>query len=300
MKKIWLSVIGFALVLASSPVRVAAQRAWIEVKTPHFTVVSNDSEGSARAIGWQLEQMRGVIERLWTWTRVDTAKPIIVIAAKDEASMKGLAPQFWELKDGVRPASVFAEGPDRYAILLRSDLKADDREGINPYVTAYWSYVALILSSSLDRDLPLWFQRGLSGVFSNTIVRDSSIQLGRAIPWNLQRLRQGIRLSLRELLAVDRQSPWYTKGERLDMFDAQSWAFVHFLMFGERGAHRQQLDRFMAALHSGKTPAAAQEETFGNLDEMENAFSAYFSRQLYDYMRIDVDMRMKKEGFQVR
>ena len=83
MKKILLGVITVGLVLVSSPVRVAAQRSWVEVKSPHFTLVSNDGEGSARAIIWQLEQVRGVIERLWTWARVDTTKPILILAVRD-------------------------------------------------------------------------------------------------------------------------------------------------------------------------------------------------------------------------
>ena len=50
MKKFLLGVITVGLVLVSSSVRVEAQRSWVEVKSPHFTVVSNDGEGSARAI----------------------------------------------------------------------------------------------------------------------------------------------------------------------------------------------------------------------------------------------------------
>src|SRR4029077_13640300 len=174
-----------------SSVPAAAERAWVEVKSPHFTVASHESERAARNVAWQLEQMRGVIQRLWGWARVDTAKQIVVLAVADEASMKALAAQYWEQKGGVRPGSVFVEGPDRYNIVLRSDLKVEDRDGVNPYMTAYWSYVSVILRSSLDRDLPLWFERGMSDVFSNTIVRDNSIQLGRVIPWHLQRLQRG-------------------------------------------------------------------------------------------------------------
>lgn len=300
MKQIALCVVVAGSILAAAPVRVAAERSWVEVKSPHFTIVSNASDRSAREVAWQLEQVRGVMQRLWTWARVDTPKPIVVFAVDDEASMRALAPQFWEQKGGVRPASVFVEGADRYDVALRGDLKADDREGLNPYITAYWSYVALVLSSSLDRELPLWFQRGLAGVFSNTIVRDTSIQLGRVIPWHLRRLQQGSRPPLRELLSVDRQSPWYTQGDRLDQFDAECWAFMHYLMFGDEGAHRTQLDRFMALLHAGRAPAGAVDEAFGNLNALQSGFSAYFTRQLYQYQRADVDTRTPREGFQVR
>jgi len=300
MESVRLRVVAIVIALIAFQTRVVAERSWVEVKSPHFTIVSNESERSARTVAWQFEQMREVLHSLWAWARVDTAKPIFVLAVGDEASMRALAPQYWEQKGGVRPASVFVEAADRYIIALRSDLRADDREGLNPYITAYWSYVALVLNSSLDRDLPLWFQRGLAGIFSNTIVRDTSIQLGRVIPWYLQRLQQGSRLRVRDLLTIDRQSPWYTQADRLDQFDAECWAFMHFLMFGDDGAHRSQLDRFMALLHAGKLAPAALEEGFGNLDALQSGFSAYFTQRLYQYQRVDVDTRTTKEGFQGR
>ena len=59
-----------AAVLAAWPaVRVAAADKWIEVKSPHFTVVSNASERSARKLAWQLEQVRSATVALWSWAR---------------------------------------------------------------------------------------------------------------------------------------------------------------------------------------------------------------------------------------
>jgi tetratricopeptide (TPR) repeat protein len=300
MKHASFRVVVTCLAVAVVWVPAAAERSWIEVKAPHFTVVSNDTERAARDVAWQLEQMRGVIQRLWTWASVDTWKPIVVHAAADETTMKALAPEYWERKNAMKPASVFVEGPDRYRVALRTDAKAQDREGVNPYITAYWSYVALVLNASLDRDLPLWFQRGMADVFSNTIVRDTSIQLGRAIPWHIQRLQRGTRPPIRELFAVDRRSPSYTQADRLELFDAECWALMHFLMFGDEGAHRAQLDRFMALLHEGRPAAAAVEEAFVNVDALQKRFGSYFSQQIYQYTRIEVDLRMKRETFPVR
>ncbi len=86
-----------AAVLAAWPaVRVAAADKWIEVKSPHFTVVSNASERSARKLAWQLEQVRSATTALWSWARADLNKPLSVIAAKDENSLRALAPQYRE------------------------------------------------------------------------------------------------------------------------------------------------------------------------------------------------------------
>ena len=46
-------------------VAVAAADEWIEVKSAHFTVVSNASERSARKLVWQPEQVRSATAAYW-------------------------------------------------------------------------------------------------------------------------------------------------------------------------------------------------------------------------------------------
>lgn len=293
-----IAVAGLALAVFQAT--LGAQRLSTEVKSPHFTVVSNDFESSARAVAWQLEQVRAALQNVWAWARLDAGRPIVVLALKDEGSMKALAPQYWEQKGGVRPTSVFVEGADRYFIALRTDVKTSDRDGMNPHIDAYWSYVALVLNSSFDGDLPLWFLRGLSSVFSNTLVRDNEIQVGRLIPWHLERLHVDSRLTLRELMTVDRRSPWYSDADRLQTLDAVSWGLVHYLMFGDNGTHRQSFDRFMSSIRAGHPAAAATEEAFGNIDALQGGFSHYYSRHLFEYLKIGVDARTKREALPVR
>ena len=86
-------------------VDVAAADEWIEVKSAHFTVVSNASERSTRKLVWQLEQVRSATAALWSWAKAELNKPLGVIVLKDENSMRALAPQYWEERRSVRPAS---------------------------------------------------------------------------------------------------------------------------------------------------------------------------------------------------
>ena len=86
------SLLAVAL-LAWLVVAVAAADEWIEVKSAHFTVVSNASERSTRKLVWQLEQVRSATAALWSWAKADLNKPLSVIVLKDENSMRALAPQ---------------------------------------------------------------------------------------------------------------------------------------------------------------------------------------------------------------
>jgi TPR repeat protein len=291
------------IVLASWPaVRFAAADEWIEVKSPHFTVVSNASERSTRTLVWQLEQVRSAMTALWSWARVDLSKPLSVIAVKDERSMRAMAPQYWEDKESRtgRPDSVWVSGPDQHYLTIRTDVEVESSGRINPHLTAYFSYIGLVMGQSLSPDLPLWLSRGLTGVLSNTLVKDDHLVLGAVIPWHLRTLRERARLPLPKLLAVTRQSPEFIQAEKRQIFDAQAWAFVHFLMFHEKGARSAPLNEFAKLVSGGKDPAAAFRETLGAVDALENPFRVYFDRNVFTLSRVDIDVAVKRERFPVR
>jgi hypothetical protein len=89
---------AFAVAIALCTPGLHAADQWIEVKSPHFVVTSNAGQSSAKSVAWQLEQIRSAIAVWWSWARVDLNKPMAVLAVKDEATMKTLAPEYWEEK----------------------------------------------------------------------------------------------------------------------------------------------------------------------------------------------------------
>lgn len=301
MNPITAVLIAFLTILALAPARGAvAAETWTETKSAHFVAWSNAGDRSTRDLLWQFEQIRFAVATLWPWTRMDLAKPLLVIVVKDEPSMKALAPGFWEQKGGVRPGSVWVTGGDQYYMVIRADQRGEEDTLINPYTSAYFSYVNLILISSFGRDLPLWFSRGLAGVLSNTIVQGKEILLGPPIPWHLKQLQTGQRLRLRDLIAVTRSSKAYTQGDDLERFDAQAWALVHLLMFGHDAARQAGINKFAELLNGGKDPSAAFVESFGRIEDLENDFASYISRSLYSYSRFVLDQQTKRDKFTSR
>jgi tetratricopeptide (TPR) repeat protein len=294
------AIAAITLFCTLSAASAQAADQWIEVRSPHFLVTSNAGQGSATTLAWQLEQIRSAIAAIWPWAHVDLNKPLAVIAVKDEASMKALAPMYWERKGGVHPSSVWVGGADQNYLAIRTDVSAQDTADINPYVTSYFSYVSLILSHSVERQLPLWLSRGLAGVLSNTIIRNSKLLLGPPIPWHLRRLAEVSRLRLPQLLKIGSSSPEFTSDEGERTFDAESWAFVHFLMFGENSARWSKLDRFSKLVASGTDADVAFREALGPPEDLEPPFFNYLTRNLYSFKQVDVDASVKREGFTVR
>jgi tetratricopeptide (TPR) repeat protein len=294
--------VGLCVVLLSFTTAraVGAADTWTEVKSPHFTVWSNAGDGATRTLVWQFEQIRSAMTILFPWAKVDLAKPMVVIAAKDEQAMKALAPKYWEQRGGIRPSSVWVSGADRHYMAIRADLHGDDTNFVNPYTSSYFSYASLIIAASFNRALPPWFLNGLAGVLSNTIVRSNYILLGPPIPWHLDALRQDQRFPLKQLVSITDESPEYVRDSGRERFDAQAWAFVHLLMFGEQGKYQTAINRFSSLLVAGKAADAAFAEAIGPVSTLESSFASYIHSSLYSYQRATVDGAVKRERFAAR
>jgi len=289
------------LALIATASRALAADSWVEIRSPHFTVVSNAGERTARNIAWQFEQFRAAIEKGWPWARVQLNRPVTVIAAKDEITMRGLAPQYWENRAQIHPVSVFATAADRYYITLRADVHAEETEGVtpvNPYQIAYWTYTTLTLDSAFKRGLPLWLRNGLSQVLSNTIVTPSELQFGRPMPAFLAELQQG-RFSLEELVSITSDSPAYRRGTERGRFDAQSWALMQYLLFGspDREARSSRVNELARLVLSGVPSAQAIEQVFGSLKALDAAYQLYVGQGLFRYTIIKVDTTVLAKEF---
>jgi tetratricopeptide (TPR) repeat protein len=295
-----LAILAAMVVVAAGTFAGAAARPWVEVKSPHFTVISDAGDKSARRVAWQFEQVRAVLLRLWPWAHVSAGKPVMVFAARDEATLKTLAPKFWEQKGGMRPSSVFVTGRDRHYVALRTDTAEPDSVEANPYFQTYWSYVYLVLQASFEKELPPWYGRGLADFFANTIVRDKDVQVGRIVPWHLRELRQTAMLPLSTLFSVDRQSPYLTHEGDSRVFDASAWALVHYLTLGERGANLSKFNRFSTAMRASRDPVAALREVYGDLAALEGEVRSYAERTLFAYQLIGIDVDVSPEGFALR
>jgi TPR repeat protein len=294
------SIVALIVACCATGTQLLAADRWIEVKSAHFSVVSNAGDRATRTLVWQLEQVRSATSTLWRWARLDLNVPLSVVIVKDENEMRRLAPEFWEKRGAVHPASIWLTGPDQHYLLLRADVELDERETVNPYLSSYASYIGLVLAQTGEHELPFWFSQGFTGVLSNTIVQEGSVLVGAPIPWYLQVLRERPLLPLAKLLAVTRQAPEVGDADRRHLFDAETWALVHFMMFGEERKHADKLNVYWRAISSGTDAAAAFAEAFGPLHAVETAFRRYIEQPIFTYQKINVDVSVQREKFPSR
>ena len=249
---------------------------WIEVRSPHFVVSSNAGEKEARRIADQFEQIRALFHAAFPNLRVDPAQPVLILAAKNENTMKMLLPEDWEVKGHVHPAGWYQQGEDKHYVILRLDSPGD-----NPFHALYHEYTHALLHLNFT-GLPLWLDEGLAEFYGNSVLGEKESKIGTIDKTHLYILGQNKLLPIEILLNVDHSSAHYNEENRASVFYAESWALVHYLMLDPEARQRQLMKNFIAAWDKSGSQIEAAQQAFGDLKKFGELIQAY-SRQTMFY-----------------
>jgi len=85
---------------------------WLELRSPHFTLLTDSNEKQARHVVGQLERMRAVFHTLFPEATGDLGAPIIVLALKDKKDFQTLEPAAYLAKGQLDLAGLFLRAPD--------------------------------------------------------------------------------------------------------------------------------------------------------------------------------------------
>lgn len=244
---------------------------WVAVRSPHFLVASNAGEKEARRTVRQFELIRGLFAEVFK-ARVDPVQPVIILAVRGEEDLKKLLPRYWERKGQARPAGLFAQGTDKHFIALRLDAS-----GEQPYHVIYHEYVHLLTRLNTAW-LPVWLDEGLAEFFGGTKITDDEVRWGQLSSRQIRLLRER-RLSLEEVLAVDRESPVYNQQHEGTIFYAQSWALTHMLLIGDE-KRSGSVDAFVKLLGEGVEERTALSSAFGDTKKLDRELFSYVGRKV--------------------
>src|SRR5258708_511064 len=160
------------LMLACAVVAAAHKESpWVEVRSPHFLVLTNGSEGSARRIAKEFEQVRSVFARGFPNMRLESGSPMLIFAPRDEVSMKHLVPIMWK-KRPPNVAGYFDHGWERQFAVVRLD---QDIPGA--YQVVYHEYTHTLLSANTHW-LPMWLNEGLADYYGGTRFEGAKVYVG--------------------------------------------------------------------------------------------------------------------------
>lgn len=273
-------LIGFALALAAaSP--VAAKDKWINVRTKRFNIVSNADSDEARKLALKLEQFRTVFSKLFKVQEMSPV-PITVLAFKSDGAFTPFKP----LYNG-KPANVsgyFQRGEDENFIAI--NLSTTDEY---PLRVILHEYTHLLTAYNL-RAWPLWLNEGIAELYSTFDIKKNDVTLGKPISNHVYLLRQNKFAPFQTLFNVGHDSPNYNEREKQGIFYAESWALVHYMMYGDKGTHHLQLVEFVKQFESGKSVEAAFAAAFKTeFAAMEKELRRYIGNDTYPGMTYTLD-----------
>jgi len=248
---------------------------WIEVRSPHFVVASNAGEKEARRVADQFEQIRALFHTAFPSLRVDPAEPVLILAAKNENTMKLLLPEGWEVKGHVHPAGLYQQGEDRHYVVLRLD-----SEGENPFHALYHEYTHALLHLNFSA-LPLWLDEGLAEFYGNSRLGEKESRVGTIDQTHLYILGQNKLLPIETLLNVEQASPYYNEADRASIFYAESWALVHYLMLDPEAHQQQLLKNFFVEWDKCGNQIAAAQQAFGDLKRFGQVIEGYSRQRMF-------------------
>lgn len=240
---------------------------WSIARSPHFTVVGETSEGTARRTARQLEQFR-LLVRSALGLRSDPTRPVVVFVVSGERGIRAM----WPGTRAFVPSGFFMKGGAIHYIVMREE----DVEGDGNPDVVYHEYVHLLNDLNFGR-LPVWLNEGLAGFYQTAEIREDKVSYAKISPYAVTSLREGT-LPLPRLFAIDYSSPEFTGGHGRGIFYAQSAALVHYLMMDDKGAHRAQLGEFLNQLARGTTEEQAAQRAFSGVAALDKAFDSYVRR----------------------
>ena len=259
-------------------------QAWSRLRSPNFIVVTNASEKQARRVAYQFEMIRAVFRRFFNVQGSAPDPPVIIIAAKDEATLKPLLPENYQGKGSVHPSGLYLGGPEKNYVALRLDVSLN-QEAYEAFEPMYHEYVHYLTRRWISQ-LPLWLTEGLAEFYGNTRLESKTICVGAPSSSNLIVLHQNQLLPLGTLFAVNASSPYYHENNKASIFYAESWALTHYLMTRDWRENTNRLSQFVVLMGQNATPEDAAKRTIGDPETLEGALRRYIGSFTFTAARL--------------
>jgi tetratricopeptide (TPR) repeat protein len=210
-----------ALALGASAIASASDSQWIEIQSPHFSVVTDAGEKRGRETAMRFEQMRAVFGTLMTKANVNLPVPLQIVAFRNSKELAQFAP-LWNGKP-VQLAGLFQGGEDRSFIML-------DMSTENPWSVVFHEYAHQLMNGVLTARFDPWFEEGFAEYFSSIEVDSKEARVGKIPEYVYRELQQEGTMKIADLFRVQKNSPIYNEsGSHRSVFYAESDMVVHYL-----------------------------------------------------------------------
>jgi tetratricopeptide (TPR) repeat protein len=268
----------------------AGDAQWIEVQSPHFSVVTDAGEKRGRDVAVRFEQMRAVFGALLVKTTVNLPVPLQIVAFRNTKEMRQFAP-LWHGK-ATEVSGLFQFSTDRSFILL--DMSAED-----PWQLVFHEYAHQLLNGNTSAQVQPWFDEGFAEYFSTIRVSGKEADVGLPPGNDVEILRDSKWLKIADLFRVQQNSSTYNEsGDHRSVFYAESWLVMHYLY------DTQTLPKsgtYFDLVFEGKVSVEqAIQQAFGmSAEAWDRALRQYFSRGTIKYYKMTTPPGIETTGYSV-
>lgn len=252
----WLLVLCPAFLLAGEP-------QWVEVRSDHFSVITDSGEKNGRQVAELFEQMRAAFGIVFVRGKINQPVPLQIIAFRNTREFRQHSPIF--KGKVVEVSGFFQTSNDKGFIVL--DMSQQDNWQI-----VFHEYAHVWLEDNFPPAGP-WFDEGFAEYLSTMKVSGATITVGQPIS-GAKLLNEGVKFSLLDLFQVQQRSEIYNhSGPQRDMFYFESWLVAHYLI--DAGLFSQTADYFRLTNQEKVPIPAAVQAAFGmSLSDLQKAIWA--------------------------
>lgn len=279
------------LTLGSLPIASASDSQWIEIQSPHFSVVTDAGEKRGRETAMRFEQMRVVFAALMTKANVNLPIPLQIVAFRNSRELRQFAP-LWNGKP-IQLAGLFQGGQDRCFIIL-------DMSTENPWGVVFHEYAHQLMNGVLNASVDPWFEEGFAQYFSSIEVDSKEARVGKIPEYEYQIVEQDGMMKVADLFRVQQNSSIYNEsGSHRTVFYAESSMVVHYIYDNNL---LPKLSTYLNLKITNNVPVEeAIQQSFGlSAAEFDKALRNYVNSGHYRYFPMPTPTNIVSSDYVVR
>ena len=241
-----------------------ADARWIRMQSANFEMYSSAGEKSTRETLAYFEQVRGIFAQAMV-KAVEKPLPVRIVAFGSRKEYER-----YRINDF---ASAYYQGTAERDYIVLSETGAES------FPTAVHEYFHLFARHA-QLNLPPWLNEGMADLYSTLKPAGDRILVGAPIPGRLRALRQEPWVTLAEILAADRSSPYYNEKEKAGSLYSEGWALTHMLSLSPE--YLPKFSEFLGAIQSGTPSEEALMKVYGkSLARIEQDLEIYLRGRIF-------------------
>jgi Tfp pilus assembly protein PilF len=113
-------------------------------------------------------------------------------------------------------------------------------------------------------------------------------------------MRSKTPIPVEKLIFLNRRSPYYADGDKVQLFYAESWALVHYLTYGPGMEKGKKLDQFVNLLQQGVEQRKAFVQSFGDFRQVAKGLEAYMLQPTFTTTILKDTPKIEEKGYSAR